>query len=63
MEKAQQEQAHDSALVKTILIVEDDRTHRNLMQKILHECEFETVPAENGAIALSKLDETSDFDA
>ena len=46
---------------KTILVVEDDRTQRTLMEKILRECEFQTVPAENGAIALSKI-ETQHFD-
>lgn len=47
---------------KTVLVVEDDRTHRNLMEKILKECGFQTVPAENGVIALSKLDTGQHFD-
>lgn len=47
---------------KTILVVEDDRTHRALMKKILTECKFQTVQAENGIIALSKIDEGRKFD-
>lgn len=44
-----------------ILIVEDDRTHRALMDKILHECEFQTMQAENGNVALSKLESGQQF--
>jgi CheY-like chemotaxis protein len=47
---------------KTILVVEDDDTHRTLMDKILVECGFRTVPAENGLIALSKIDSGQSFD-
>lgn len=47
---------------KVILVVEDDRTHRNLMEKILRECKFRTVPAENGLIALCKIDSGQKFD-
>ncbi len=46
----------------TILVVEDDRTHRTLMEKILKECEFQTVQAENGLIALSKIEAGQNFD-
>ena len=49
-------------LNKTVLMVEDDHTHRVLMDKILKECEFETVQAENGVIALSKIDAGQHFD-
>lgn len=47
---------------KTVLVVEDDRTHRALMDKILKECEFKTVQAENGIIALAKVDAKQHFD-
>ncbi len=47
---------------KTVLLVEDDRTHRALMDKILRECLFKTVLAENGFIALSKLESGAVFD-
>lgn len=47
---------------KTILVVEDDRTHRSLMEKILTDCNFTVVPAENGMVAMSKLDSGQDFD-
>lgn len=47
---------------KTILVVEDDRTHRALMDKILKECGFKTVQAENGIIALSKIEAGQHFD-
>lgn len=47
---------------KTILVVEDDRTHRNLMEKILESCEFQVVPAEDGVVALSKIDAGQYFD-
>lgn len=47
---------------KVILVVEDDRTHRNLMQEILKECAFEVEVAENGAIALSRLESGQVFD-
>lgn len=47
---------------KRILVVEDDRTHRALMNKILEQCEFQTETAENGIIALSKIDKGDDFD-
>lgn len=46
----------------TILVVEDDRTHRLLMEKILKEFDFKTVPAENGLVALAKLDSGERFD-
>ncbi len=48
--------------IKTVLVVEDDTTHRNIMNKILRACEFETVSAENGFIALTKMAEHDDFD-
>lgn len=41
---------------KTIMVVEDDRTHRALMDKILQSHQFKTIHAENGAVALSKID-------
>lgn len=47
---------------KTILIVEDDRTHRSLMDKILKECMFQTMLAENGLTALARLDSGAKFD-
>lgn len=47
---------------KTILVVEDDRTHRTLMEKILKDCGFNTVPAENGLIALSRLNSGQNYD-
>ena len=47
---------------KTILVVEDDRTHRAFMDKILKLCEFETEQAFNGLEALKKLDEGQYFD-
>ncbi|MCB1652179.1 MAG: response regulator [Alphaproteobacteria bacterium] len=47
---------------KTILVVEDDRTHRKVMETILKDCEFRTIPAENGLIALSKIDSGQAFD-
>lgn len=47
---------------KTVLVVEDDRTHRALMDKILKECGFETVLADNGAVALSKIGSGAVFD-
>lgn len=47
---------------KTILIVEDDGTHRALMDKILKLCDFHTVQAENGVVALSKIDSGQPFD-
>lgn len=46
----------------TILLVEDDRTHRTLMEKILKECGFHTCSAENGIVALSKIDAGKHFD-
>lgn len=49
-------------LAKTVLLVEDDRTHRVLMDKILTECGFQTVQAENGIVALSKIDSGQVFD-
>lgn len=47
---------------KTILVVEDDRTHRALMEKILKDCDFQAISAENGIIALSKIDAGQHFD-
>lgn len=47
---------------KTVLVVEDDRTHRNLMEEILKECAFEVDAAENGAVALAKLEAGLTFD-
>lgn len=47
---------------KTVLIVEDDRSHRTLMDKILQFCAFKTVQAENGFVALSKIDSGEHFD-
>ncbi len=47
---------------KTILVVEDDQTHRALMDKILTSSEFQTVQAENGLVALSKIDAGQHFD-
>lgn len=51
-----------SDVKKKVLVVEDDRTHRTLMETILTECGFEVVPAENGVIALCKLDTDAPFD-
>lgn len=47
--------AHQDIEQKTILVVEDDRTHRTIMHKILKDCEFDVSLAENGVIALSKI--------
>lgn len=47
---------------RTILVVEDDRTHRSLMLKILKECDFSAIPAENGYAALAKLETGQRFD-
>lgn len=41
---------------KTVLVVEDDRSHRLIMDRILKSCGFQTVQAENGFVALSKID-------
>jgi len=41
---------------KTVLVAEDDRTHRTLVEKILAECGFDVQLAENGYVVLSKLD-------
>lgn len=40
---------------KRVLIVEDDSTHRALIEGILKGCGFDTSCAENGVIALSKI--------
>ncbi len=47
---------------KKILLVEDDRSHRGLMDQILQSCGFQTVLAENGFVALSKIDQHKHFD-
>ncbi len=47
---------------KVILVVEDDRTHRTLMDTILKACAFYTVQAENGIVALSKIEAGEHFD-
>lgn len=47
---------------KSVLVVEDDRSHRALMDGILQSCDFKTTHAENGLIALSKIDEGQVFD-
>lgn len=45
-----------------VMVVEDDRTHRTLMDNILRECGFKTALAENGIVALSKIRGDQDFD-
>lgn len=47
---------------KDILVVEDDKTHRTLMRKILQECEFNVTEAENGLVALGIIDSGEVFD-
>lgn len=47
---------------KRVLVVEDDRTHRTLMEKILKESGFNAAQAENGIVALSRLDTGEYFD-
>lgn len=47
---------------KSVLIVEDDRTHRALMNNILQECSFRTSLAENGYVALARLNAGEQFD-
>lgn len=47
---------------KSILVVEDDHTHRVLMEKTLNECEFEVFSAENGLAALTLIDSGKEFD-
>lgn len=47
---------------KKILVVEDDSTHRALIEGILKGCGFETSYAENGVIALSKIAGGEEFD-
>lgn len=47
---------------KNVLVVEDDTTHRTIMEKILKECEFSVTSAENGYIALTKLKTDRNFD-
>lgn len=49
-------------LRKKILVVEDDRSHRNFMDSILSSMNFETDQAENGLIALSKLKNGQHYD-
>lgn len=41
---------------RTVLIVEDEQVHRALINEILIDFGFRTILAENGAVALSKLD-------
>ena len=41
---------------KTVLVVEDDKTHRTMMKKILEENGFRVMLAENGVVALSQLE-------
>lgn len=47
---------------KIVLVVEDDRSHRTLMEKILVECGLQPVMAENGIVALSILSTGQRFD-
>ncbi|MDB2683204.1 response regulator [Alphaproteobacteria bacterium] len=47
---------------KTVLVVEDDRSHRTLMDKILKSFGVQTFQAENGFVALSKVDTGQHFD-
>lgn len=47
---------------KRIMVVEDDRTHRAMMDKILQSHNFITSQAESGFIALSKIDAGEVFD-
>ncbi|MGB0720681.1 MAG: response regulator, partial [Bdellovibrionales bacterium] len=41
---------------KIVLVVEDDRSHRNMMVNILSSCGFQTIQAESGFDALSQID-------
>lgn len=54
--------ANSNTTEKAVLIVEDDRTHRNMMEKILRECAFQVYTAENGIEALSILEKGFQFD-
>ncbi|MEZ5918966.1 MAG: response regulator [Alphaproteobacteria bacterium] len=56
------DESPNSGAAAIILIVEDDRTHRELMNKILKECECRTVLAENGIVALSQITAGVSFD-
>lgn len=47
---------------KRVLVVEDDRSHRSFIDKVLLSCGLITVMAENGKVALSKIDEGEHFD-
>jgi CheY-like chemotaxis protein len=41
---------------KTVMVVEDDQTHRKFMDEILKDCGFHTILAENGLVALAHLE-------
>lgn len=47
---------------KTVLLVEDDRAHRTFMEQILKDAGFAAIPAENGLVALARLDTGPRFD-
>jgi two-component system, sensor histidine kinase and response regulator len=47
---------------KAILVVEDDRTHRSLVEKILKDCLFNVSLAEDGLAALARLEAGEKFD-
>ncbi|MCC7305669.1 MAG: response regulator [Alphaproteobacteria bacterium] len=46
----------------SVLVVEDDKTHRSIMVKVLGECGFSVVTAENGLAALARLETHGKFD-
>jgi two-component system, sensor histidine kinase and response regulator len=50
------------SLRKRVLVVEDDRSHSSLMKKILEDCGCNVSLAENGLVALIKLESKQIFD-
>lgn len=56
MQDAENRESTMHGAQRKILIVEDDRSHRTLMEKILKEFSFGTDVAENGTVAVAKLD-------